>query len=230
MMHTLLDNFGCSRRSSLALLAAACTLAAILAGCKTQEPSPPPAPVAATAPAAPPILPVVPAPGSSNSLILQPGDNIKVSFPGAPNLDAQTTIRVDGKISLPMIGELPAAGLTPSQLEKDLLRIADPQLVVKEVSVTVVSSSFEIYVSGAVLRPGKLVTDRVITPLEAVMEAGLDYQRANLRNVQVIRKLDNGQTENFKLNLKKPLKGQGSEPFALKQFDIIYVPERFNWF
>ncbi len=217
-MHTLLGNFNRSRRACVAALA----LAVVLIGCKTQKP---PATVDTAASA-----PSVVSTSSSNSLTLQPGDNIKISFPGAPTLDAQTVVRVDGKISLPSIGELPAAGLTPSQLEKDLLRVADPQLVVKQVNVTVISSAFEVYVSGAVLRPGKLVTDRVLTPLEAVMEAGLDYQKANLKNVQIIRKLDDGQTENFKLNLKKPLEGAGSQPFALKQYDIIYVPERFSWF
>jgi hypothetical protein len=62
------------------------------------------------------------------------------------------------------------------------------------------------------------------------MDAGVDYQRANLKSVQIIRKMENGQTENFKVNLQKALKGEGSEPFPLKPFDIIYVPERFNWF
>ncbi len=129
-----------------------------------------------------------------------------------------------------MIGELTAATLTPAELEKELLRVAGPQLVVKEVTVSVVSSAFEIYVSGAVLRPGKLVTDRMMSPLEAVMEAGIDYQKANLKNVQVIRKQENGPTQNFKLNLKQVLDGKGDEPFTLKQYDIIYVPERFSWF
>jgi protein involved in polysaccharide export with SLBB domain len=167
---------------------------------------------------------------ATNSLALHSGDTIKVSFPGAPNMDAQTTIRVDGKISLPMVGEVVAAGLTPGALEQELLRIAGPQLVVKQVSVSVVSSAFEIFVSGAVLRPGKIVTDRTLSPLEAVMDAGIDYQKANLKSVQIIRKLDNGQTENFKVNLQKALKGQSSEAVVLKPYDIIYVPERFNWF
>jgi len=226
MKNILFNQLNHSRRASFAAFSLALALATVLTGCKSSH-APDSTPPGATA-SAPPAAP--PPPLGSNSMILQAGDNIKVSFPGAPALDAQAIIRVDGKISLPSIGELPAAGLTPTELEKNILRLADPQLVVKQVSVTVLSSAFEIYVSGAVARPGKLTTDRIITPLEAVIEAGLDYQRANLKNVQVIRKLDNGQTENYKLNLKRPLKGQDSEPFTLRQYDIIYVPERFNWF
>jgi polysaccharide export outer membrane protein len=222
MIDILLDTPRRSFVSRLTALAVGCALWTVVTGCQTREYQKPPNFAASGSPA--------PQTTASNSLVLHPGDTIRISFPGAPNLDSQTSIRLDGKISLPMIGELAAAGLTPTQLEAELVRIAGPQLVDKEVSVTVLSSAFEIYVTGAVMRNGKLVIDRVPTPLEAIMEAGLDNTRANLKAVQIIRKDENGQTHTYKINVKRVFKGQPSEPFALKQFDIIYVPERFNWY
>ncbi|HWD18129.1 MAG TPA: polysaccharide biosynthesis/export family protein [Verrucomicrobiae bacterium] len=221
MIDTLFVRF--VRTLALPALAAAGALL-VVTGCETQPSGPPPWVTNHDQPS------TAAAAASTNSLVLHPGDNIKVSFPGAPNMDAQTAIRLDGKINLPMIGELTAAGVTPKELEQDLLRVAGPQLVLKEVNVTVLSSAFDVYVSGAVLRPGKITSDRVLTPLQALMEAGVDYQKANLKAVEIVRKDDSGQSHNFKLNLKEVLKGEKSDSFTLKPYDIIYVPERFNWF
>jgi polysaccharide biosynthesis/export protein len=166
----------------------------------------------------------------SDVMVLREGDSVRISFPGAPNLNTIAPIRRDGMITLQLIGEFKAAGLTPSQLEKELIKLYGPQLQTKEVSVAVESSAFPVYVTGAVLRPGKIMSDRPIAVLEAIMEAGgFDYTKANLKAVTVIR-YENGKTEHRKLNLKPVLQGQGTEQFNLKPFDIIYVPERFNWF
>ena len=95
--------------------------------------------------------------------------------------------------------------------------------------MTLESSIFAVYVTGAVLRPGKIMSDRPITALQAIIEAGCDYNRANLKSVVVIRQ-ENGQTERHTLNLKGVLKGQGDDTFPLKPADVVYVPERFVWF
>jgi len=166
----------------------------------------------------------------AEALLLHEGDVVRISFPGAPNLNTIQQIRRDGKINLPLLGEFKAAGLAPSEMEKQLIELYGPQLQVKEVTVTMESSSFPVYVTGAVLRPGKIMSDRPISALEAIIEAGgFDYTRANLKSVRVIRH-DNGRTEYHRLNLKRALQGQQSEPFKLKPFDIIYVPERFSLF
>jgi len=155
---------------------------------------------------------------------------VHIKFPGAPAMDTTQPIRRDGRISLQLVGEIYAAGLTPSELEAELSKAYSSQLLAKEVVVTVESSAFPVYVSGAVLRPGKIVSDRPITALEAIMEAGgFDYAKANVKSVAVIRR-ENGQTQHFTLNLKRVLQGVDTEQFALKPSDIIYVPERFNWF
>ncbi len=83
--------------------------------------------------------------------------------------------------------------------------------------------------TGAVLRPGRINADYPVTVLEATLEAGIDYAKANLKVVRVIRN-EKGQTEHHILNLKKVLKGQQDVQFKLKPNDIIYVPEKFSWF
>jgi polysaccharide export outer membrane protein len=165
------------------------------------------------------------------TILLREGDVLRITFPGAPNLDtAPQPIRRDGNIALPLIGEVRAVGMTPNELEKELVKRYSSQLVSKEVTVTLVSSAYTIYVTGAVLRPGKISSDHPISALEAIMEAGgFNYTTANLKAVTVIRH-EGGAAKNYKLNLKSVLKGEKSEPFYLKPSDIVYVPERFSWF
>jgi polysaccharide export outer membrane protein len=163
-------------------------------------------------------------------ITLREGDIVKISFPGAPNLDTTQEIRRDGKIVLVLVGEVTAVGLTPAELEKQIVKLYSTQLVSKEVTVTVVSSSFPVFVTGAVLRPGKILSNRPITALEAIMEAGgFIYTKANLRGVIVIRH-EEGRVKNYTLNMKLMLEGKQSVPFYLKPSDVVYVPERFSWF
>ena len=160
---------------------------------------------------------------------LREGDVIRVSFPGSTNLDTTQPIRRDGRITLPIIGEIIAIGKSPTELEKSLLGLYADQIVSKEISVSVVSSSFTIFVTGAVLRPGKIQSDRPLNALEAIMEAGgFDYAKANLRRVTIIR-TEGSENKHYYLDLKATLDGQPSEPFYLKPSDIIYIPERSSW-
>lgn len=188
---------------------------ALITGCVTPETTP----VAAASPQK-----------QAESLTLQEGDSLKISFPGAPNLDTAQTIRRDGKITLAMVGEVTASGRTPIELEQELLKLYGPQLISKEVTVVVASSSYPIFVSGAVIRPGKISVDRPLTALEAIMEAGgFDNAKADLSAVKIVRQ-ENGGTKNYTVNLKQVLDGKSSEAFYLKRSDIIYVPEKFSWF
>jgi polysaccharide export outer membrane protein len=170
----------------------------------------------------------VPKEVKSELIVLHEGDSIRISFPGAPTLNTVQAIRRDGRVTLPIIGEFKAAGMTPSDMEKELITLYGPQLQNKEVTVAVVSSAFIVYVTGAVLRPGKLTSDRPMTAMDAIMEAGVDYAKANLKKVRIIRNT-NEHAEHFELNVKKVLNGEGNEQFKLAQGDIIFVPERFSW-
>jgi polysaccharide export outer membrane protein len=161
---------------------------------------------------------------------LHEGDTVSVSFPGAPDLNTVAPIRRDGRITLKSLGEFKAAGLTPPEMEKAIIDQFGSQLQTKEVTVTVQSSAFPVYVTGAVLRPGKILSDRPMTALEAIMEAGgFDYTKANLKAIRVLRTQE-GRIEHYTLNLKGVLQGQDSQQFHLKPADIIYVPEKFTLF
>lgn len=161
---------------------------------------------------------------------LREGDTLKISFPGAPNFDSTYQIRRDGKITLTLGGEVTAAGLTPSDLEKEILRIYDAQLAVKQVVVLATSSGYPIYVSGAVLRPGKITVERPITVVEAIMEAGgFDRAKANPKKVAILRQMD-GKTMRFEVDVQAMIDGKQPKPFYLKPSDVVTVPEKFVWF
>jgi polysaccharide export outer membrane protein len=165
-----------------------------------------------------------------DAILLREGDVIRITFPGAPSMNAAHQIRRDGKISLDLVGEVLAAGMTPDELEKQLVKLYSPHLLTKEVTVSLASSSFPVFVTGAVLRPGRINSERPITALEAIMEAGgFDYAKANLKKIKVIRN-NKGKAEYFTLNLKRILQGRTAELFYLKPSDIVYVPEKFSWF
>lgn len=162
--------------------------------------------------------------------ILRQGDTIKVSFPGAANLDETEQIRLDGKIALPLVGDVQAAGLTPDQLQQNLVKLYAPQISSSDVTVAIESSTFPVFVTGCVLSPGRIESNQPITALEAIMEAGgFDYSRANLRHVHVIRR-ENGTSQSYILDLKSVLDGDNKNDFFLQPDDIVYVPEKFSWF
>ena len=163
---------------------------------------------------------------SQKAAVLIEGDVILISFPAAPDLNTSQKIRRDGRITLPLIGEVEVSGLTPTELETALLALYDKQLVTKEVSVTVTSSSRTFYVNGAVLSPGKQVSDRRLTALEAIMEAGGPSPSANLKKVTIIRQ-EGDKRSTHKLNMKDVLAGKKKNVFYIQPSDIITIPEKF---
>lgn len=194
----------------------------LFAGCETTAPTGSSEPTAQVAPAQ-----VAPTP---EVLTLKEGDVIRISFPGVPSMDTTQQVRQDGRVSLPMQGEYLVTGKTTEGLTKELEEFYAPKLVSKEVTVTLVSSSFSVYVIGAVLRPGKVQSDRALSAFEAIMNAGgFDTSRANMQAVTIIRE-ENGQTRNYTVNLQTILEGKSSTPFYLKRSDTVFVPERFSWF
>jgi polysaccharide biosynthesis/export protein len=203
----------------LAKLTAGVVLLAAVAGCQTDQFT-----------SANSSQPMAKPAAATEVITLREGDVLKISFPGSPSLDTIQQIRRDGKISPPLVGEVQAAGMTPTELESQLVGLYASQLVSKQVTVEVQSSTFPIYVTGAVLRSGKIVSNHPMTALEAVMEAGgFDYTKADTKHVTVIRQEVNG-TKKYILNLKSVMAGETGEPFYLDPGDIIYVPERFQWF
>src|SRR5512141_2729645 len=90
----------------------------------------------------------------TDKLVLHEGDTVRITIPGAPELNAAQQIRRDGLVTLPLLGEFKAAGLTPAEMEAELLKKYGNQLVTKQVTVTVETSAFPIFITGAVVRPG----------------------------------------------------------------------------
>ena len=166
----------------------------------------------------------------TETVVLREGDAVKIAFPGSPNLDTTQQIRRDGKITLALVGEVDAKGLTPDALQKKLIDLYAPQISSKEINVSVVSSSFPVFVNGSVIHPGKVLSDHPLTALEAVMEAGgFEESTANMKAVRVIRN-ENGKLKSYSINLKDVLDGKSDKAFYLQPGDILEVPERFQMF
>lgn len=169
-------------------------------------------------------------PFSTNSMYLREGDVIRIAFEGATNLNTTEKIQVDGLITLPQIGKVPAAGKSPAYLEALLEVMYESEIKTTDITVSLVASSAAVYVNGAVLKPGKLPLERPLTVLDAVMEAGgADPTRAKLSEVVVLR-IENGRRVRYRVNLKRALQGNDPALLYLQPYDIIYVPEKtFNF-
>lgn len=163
-------------------------------------------------------------------ITLLEGDVVKITFPDSATFNTTTKIQRDGTIKLPVVGEIHVAGMTTGELEKFLVTKYADQIVSKEINVALESSTFQVYVTGAVMHPGKVVSDRPLTALEAVLEAGgVDYSQANLKGVVISRNIK-GHLEHFKVNLQDVINGKSSETFHLRPNDILFVREKFSWF
>jgi len=167
---------------------------------------------------------------STNYVTLREGDMLAIKFEGATNLNTTAKIAADGTLPLPIIGKVKAAGRTPTELEAMLTVLYEKEIKANEnISVDVLNSASVVYVSGAVLKPGKVPLDRPLTALDAVMEAGgFDPLKAKPAGAVVLR-TENGRRAKYPVDLKKALAGDDLNLFYLKPFDIIYVPEKkFN--
>lgn len=155
---------------------------------------------------------------------LAPGDVIRLTFSGAPELNQSQKIRADGKLSLPQVGEVHAAGKTIPALRQELIGLYRSQLQNSDVVVTLESGTTMVYITGMVGHPGKFVFDRPTTVLQAITEAGGFNQFANSRRVQVIR-LQRGQEHTQLLDLRPTLAGRTTRPFYVRDGDVISVPQ-----
>ena len=160
---------------------------------------------------------------ASTPVHLSPGDVIKLSFTATPDLNQSQKIRDDGKVSLPLIGEVTAAGKTLADFQSELIRLYQPQLKNAEVVVTLESAVTHVVVSGAVAKPAKLLFERPTTIFQAIMEAGGLNEYGSFKNVHVIR-LIGGRQHTQILDLRPTLSGQATQPFYVKDGDVIYVP------
>ena len=197
-----LNGNGYSNRTGLfGLLWKLLALASIFfAGCS--QPAKPPPPVVAETPN-----------------YLNAGDVVKITFPAAPELNQSQKIGTDGSLSLPLVGEVHAAGKRPRDLQTELANLYKRQLQDNEVLVALETRAVPVVVSGAVQKPGKIVFERPATLLEAIMEAGGFTPEADLKKVAVIRIVKGNTTRRLSVS-DRSFAGsrprQSTSPMAMK--------------
>ena len=155
---------------------------------------------------------------------LGPEDVIEVSVYGEKDLSIAVPVRPDGKVSIPLIGELPASGKTATELQKEIAQkyarfISEPAVtvVVKEINSPKVS------VLGEVKTPGMYKIKDRATVLDAIAMAGGLTEYAKRDKVTIIRLDTSGQQSLLKVNLKDQIKGRRADPFYVLPYDKIYV-------
>ena len=134
-------------------------------------------------------------------------------------------VRMDGMISLPLIQEIKAAGLTPVQFKEVLTRKLKEFIENPIVSVTVMeANSYKVYVSGSVRNPGVYRIRSETTVTQIIPMAGGFTEWANPKKILILRKED-GREKRITVNYKKIVSGGGgSSNVILKAGDTILVP------
>ncbi len=157
--------------------------------------------------------------------IIGPQDTLDVSVWKEPELTRTVPVRPDGKISLPLLNDVQAAGLTPSQLMSQITTGLGKYMNSPQVTVIVTAvSSQRIYILGEVSRPGAYVMIPGMTVLQALSNGGGLTQFANRSKIYVLRQ-ENGKQVHLLFNYKDVLSGKRSdENIVLKSGDTIVVP------
>ena len=175
----------------------------------------------------PKATPVMATPEKPPVYSIQPGDQLDIKFFYNPELNENVTVRPDGVISLQLVDEVHAAGLTPAQLDDLLTQKYSHEL--KKPMITVIVRSFtmqRVYVGGEVNRQGFVNLTAGMTPLQAVLEAGGFKETADPEAAIVIRKGADRQPVPVRVDLKTAVSGAGGEAgTSLLAQDVVYVPK-----
>ena len=161
---------------------------------------------------------------AATDYIIGADDTLRVWVWKEPDLSETLPVRPDGKISMPLLNDIMAAGLTPLQLKESITEklkkyIADPRVTV----VVTAMNSQRIFVSGEVLHTGEMALLPHMTMLQALSHAGFT-QFANLKSIYLLR-TTNGKQEKLPFNYKEVIKGNHPEQnIVLKPGDTVVVP------
>ncbi|MGA7635245.1 MAG: polysaccharide biosynthesis/export family protein [Terriglobales bacterium] len=155
--------------------------------------------------------------------VIGPEDVLHIAVWKENDLTATLPVRPDGKISLPLLNDVQASGLTPQQLadsvtEKLRKYIADPRVTVV---VTAINSK-RIYLVGEVSHVGATPMLPNMTVLQALSSAGIN-QFAKTKGIYVLR-TENGKQEKLPVNYRKLIKGDVQQNYVLQAGDTIVVP------
>ena len=156
---------------------------------------------------------------------LEPGDLVDVKFYYAPDLNESQRVRPDGHITLQLLGEVKAAGLTPGNLQEKLKESYAGLIDKPEVAVFLrEQQNRAVFVGGSVKNPGRIPMPGSLTALSAILQAGgFDMTQAGYHNVVVLR-MEEEKPEAFVLDYSKELNGEPGLPFYLHAQDVVLVP------
>jgi polysaccharide export outer membrane protein len=168
-----------------------------------------------------PLPPLPNPPGPHTAVRLSPGDTIKVTFAENSDLDQTQKIRRDGKVSLPLIGEVTAAGKRVIDFQHQVSSLYDEHLDNPEVLV-ILEGTANVIISGFASKPGKIEFDRPTTVYQAIMEAGGVSDYGSFSNIHLTR-IINGVQRTESLNLRSSIRGQPIQPEYVQDGDVIYI-------
>lgn len=155
-------------------------------------------------------------------------DQLNVHVWNNPDLSREITVRPDGTVTLPLIGDLKASGRTPSELKQDvatqLAKFVRGEGAVVTIAVTAVNS-YSFTVSGNVQRPGLYTSQKYVTVLEAVQLAGGPNRFASPKGTKLMRRDRAGALRIIPIDYPAVLEGRRPEAnLALVAGDQLHVP------
>jgi polysaccharide export outer membrane protein len=157
--------------------------------------------------------------------VIGPSDVLIIAFWREKDLSTEAMVRPDGRISLPLLNDVVAAGLTPEQLRESLMKQA--QRFVEDTNVTVVVKQINsrwVFVTGQVSKPGPYPLAGPTTVLQLIAMAGGVLEYADAKNIVVMRN-ENGKPSNFRFNYKDVVRQKNlKQNIILKPGDTVVVP------
>jgi len=163
---------------------------------------------------------------SDESYVIGADDVLAINVWKEAEISRTVPVRTDGKISLPLIGELQAGGQTPRQLQQEITRQLQSYISEPEVTVIVQDSkSQKINILGMVARPGAYPLTGSATVLDAIAMAGGFKDFAKQKSIYVLRTAEDGTQKRLLFNYKEVIKGQNPEQnVRLLPRDTVVVP------
>jgi polysaccharide export outer membrane protein len=161
----------------------------------------------------------------SDSYIIGPEDVLYIYVWKEENLSRSVPVRMDGMISIPLVDDIKAAGMTPLQLKELLLAKLREFVETPDVTVIVTeANSYRVFVQGEVKTPGVYKLRSETTLVQLIIMAGGFTDWANQKKITIMRK-EGGKDSRIVVNYKKIVEGdEGAKDVTLKSGDIIIIP------
>ena len=160
----------------------------------------------------------------STRYVIGADDSLQITVWQEPSLSGTFPVRPDGMISLVLLGDIPAAGLTPMHLAHDITVKLKKFIQDPVVSVVVAAvNSQRIYLVGEVIKAGPIVLSPGMTPLQAIAQAGGLSPYTNGKHIYILRG-PSGKQQKIPFNYRRALKGDNSQDVSLLPGDTIVVP------